>query len=59
MGDSYLVDYVKEGKVRSLHIGVSSVLYWRDKCGVAVNLNHDHDVLVASLRMEGEVPSLI
>ena len=58
-GDSCLFGSVEENEVHSLYLGVRSVLHWCDKCGVAVNFHHDHDVLLSSLRMEGEATSLV
>jgi hypothetical protein len=41
------------------HLGVLEVFYGLDEDGVAINFNNNHDVLVASKRLGGELAGLV
>jgi len=41
------------------HLGVLEVLHGLNEDGVAINFNHNHDVLVASKRLGGELAGLV
>ena len=57
--DSGLFVSIEDDEVRYFRLGVSSVIHWRYKCGVAINLHYDHDVFVSLLGMEGKAASLV
>ncbi len=41
------------------HLSVLAVLHGLDENGVAINFHHNYDVLVASKRLDGELPGLV
>jgi hypothetical protein len=41
------------------HLGILMVLRGLDKDGIAIDFHHNHDVLVASKRMDGELAGLV
>ncbi len=45
--------------VRLYHLGVLAVLHGLKEDGVAINFHHNHDVLVASKRLDGELAGLV
>ncbi len=45
--------------VCSYHFLILAALHWLNKDGVTVDFHHDHYVLVASLRLRGELACLI
>mmetsp|Transcript_13999 Transcript_13999/g.31870 ORF Transcript_13999/g.31870 Transcript_13999/m.31870 type:complete len:264 (-) Transcript_13999:1119-1910(-) len=57
--DAGRLDSGEEGEVRALHFFVGATGHRLDKDGVAVDFHHEHDVLVARLRRDGEAAGLI
>ena len=57
--DAGTVETAHEGSVDANELDIFLVLDWLNEYGAAVDFNHDHDVLVASLGPGGEFACLV